>query len=108
MNIFAKLVHLPELSGPKVAYYTVKISQGDDNWRIPETNDFFERHENEISYAVSLDELFLWLEQMAQKDGAKDHFFRDEAKAQALPPENRQRQSTAKRLKVVLQESNKL
>ncbi|MCB9315548.1 MAG: hypothetical protein H6569_05385 [Lewinellaceae bacterium] len=99
---------MPDLSGPQVLYYTVQLQQGEAEWRAPEAQDFFERHVEIDHLTDMLDEIFVWLDEMAQVSGARTEFFRDESAALALPPEQPERRRLGRRLNVAYQDVNNL
>jgi hypothetical protein len=108
MNTFARLLSVESLSGPKVRYYTLALQDSDDSWARPESESFFLRHESIDRLADMLDEIFTWLEEMANVTGARPEFFRNERYAHALPPEQQQRARFGKRLEVAYKEQNNL
>ncbi|MBK8042869.1 MAG: hypothetical protein IPK21_09490 [Haliscomenobacter sp.] len=108
MNIFVRLVALDDLSGPKVRYYSVQLQRGEEDWGIPEVQDFFERHEKEVHLGESLEEILAWLDAIAWTTGANLEFFRDERSVWALPPERGPRNRLGRKLELEFQESNSL
>lgn len=108
MNTFAKLVPVPDLCGPQVKYYTVQLQRGEEAWRTPEAQDFFERHEGIDHLTDMLDEIFVWLDEMASVSGARPEFFRAESAALALPPEQSERRRLGRRLNITYQDANNL
>ncbi len=108
MNTFARLIPVEPLSGPKVRYYTIELQHGEAEWSTPESDDFFNRHEDIDRLADMVDEMFVWLDEMAHYTGAKLEFFRNERNALALPPENAKRKYLGRHLNVAYQEYNTL
>lgn len=108
MNTFAKLLPVDALSGPKVKYYTPQLQDEKGNLFTPEIENFFLRHESIERLADMLDEIFVWLEEMAFAAGARPEFFRNERNAGALPPGNQQRERFGKYLKIAYRDQNNL
>ncbi len=108
MNTFARLLPIDALSGPKVRYYTLDFQDVEGNRSVPESESFFLRHESIGRLADMLDEIFVWLEEMAYESGARPEFFRHERNADALPPDQRQRERLGKHLKVAYKDQNNL
>lgn len=94
MNTYAKLCALPELSGPKVRYYSVHFDGNDKN----EFEDFMLRHENNAQLSEHLDEMLAWVDDIAHNTGAIANFFRPEGRSSALPPKGLKRKKKEERL----------
>mgnify|MGYP001573498695 CR=1 FL=1 len=85
MNTFANLLEVKELSGRKTRFYTIQFEDKPDT----EFEDFLHRHENQEGLKEQLDELLVWLDEIAARRGALHWLFRHENKAHALPPKLR-------------------
>lgn len=74
-----------------VKYYTLvlEIDNDTESEEISETEDFFGRFENEDKFSDDIENLAYWLEEIGKKRSAKEHFFRFEDSANALPPPKR-------------------
>ena len=72
----------------KVNFYTlVRVSEDeDDDNEISETEDFFSRFENIKEFENDIEILVYWIQKIGAKIGAKEHLFRPEEHANALPP----------------------
>lgn len=80
MNTFAKIIEVTHFK--KVTYYSV-VKEGEA------TNMFLEfvnRIAQNESLAKDLQMIKIWLEKIGDKHGAKEHYFRHEQAANALPP----------------------
>lgn len=85
MNIFAHLIRLREFQFRKVKYYSIQIEGSEVN----EFYDFLNRLEDIESLEEDLSNLIVWMEEIGEKYGAKQKFFRNEsetADVRALPP----------------------
>ncbi|GAH84456.1 unnamed protein product [marine sediment metagenome] len=85
MNTFGKLEALKNFTFEKVKYYSIRFEHSENN----EFHDFLNRMEDESEYEEDMNNLFVWLEYIGQKEGAKEKYFRHEgynSDASALPP----------------------
>lgn len=104
MNNYAKLCHVPQLSGSKVRYYSVHFEGKEKN----EIEDFLLRHEQQADLQEAFDEILAWIDGIAHITSALEHLFRHERKAAALPPDNRVRKRNRERFSIQYQEINRL
>jgi len=104
VNKYAQLCRVSQLSGPKVRYYSVHFEEK----KTDEIEDFMLRHESEAHLQEAFDEILAWIEGIAQITGALEHFFRQERKAAALPPDNGIRKHQRSRFSFQYQEVNRL
>ena len=104
MNKFAKLCPIPQLSGKMARYYSIHF----EGKKTPEVEDFLLRHETLTYVQEELDEVLAWIDGIAHDTGALENLFRQERKAAALPPENRERARNRQRFEIQYQESNRL
>ncbi len=81
MNIFATIEPINSFTFKKVKYYSVLF----ENENINEFLDFLNRMEDDKSIDDELEKLFVCLEEIGDKYGAQERFFRPEKMAQALP-----------------------
>ena len=90
MNIFAKIVRLPDFQFTKVRYFSICFRENEVN----EFFDFLNRMEEIAEVAEDLSNMLVWIEEIGEKYGAiKNRFFRNEsiiADVQALPPSKKQ------------------
>lgn len=91
MNIFATIKPIEDFTFKKVKYYSILF----ENNETTEFIDFLNRMEENESIADDLEKLFVCMEEIGQKYGAREHFFRHEGSAEGLP-------SPSKTLKRVL------
>ena len=85
MNIFGKLEVLKNFTFEKVKYYSFRFEHSENN----EFYDFLNRMEDESEYEEDMNNLFVWLEYIGQKEGAKEKYFRHEgynSDTSGLPP----------------------
>lgn len=75
------IVDLDALNFTKIKFYSVLV----DGKSNSEFMDFLKRMK--ISNPNKLGELVIFINEIGEKYGAKTHLFRDERKAEALPPE---------------------
>lgn len=89
MNIFAHLIRLGEFQFRKVKYYSIQIEGSEVN----EFYDFLNRMEDIESFEEDLSNMMVWIEEIGEKHGAQQTFFRNEsetADVRALPPPRNQ------------------
>ena len=86
MNIFATLQEIKSFTFKKVKYYSVQFEENDVN----EFLDFLNRMEDIPDVEDELGILIAWLEEIGEKHGALEQFFRHEGAAHALPPPAKQ------------------
>ncbi len=83
VNNFVSIEKLEDFSFSKVKYYSVKIQDNDEN----EFYNFIRRMNEKNEIQDDFEKLFVWLEEIGDREGAKERFFRHEGAANALPPE---------------------
>lgn len=92
MNNFVVITRLKEFVFEKVAYYSVRLH--DANEDDTEFHDFLRRMDEVPGLEEELGNLILWIEEIGDNYGAdRERFFRHEAKGgevSALPPSRRQ------------------
>ena len=87
MNNIAVIESLDQFRFEKVAYYSIRFLDNENN--VTEFIDFLNRMEDIPEIETDLGNLVLWIEEIGQTYGAREHFFRHESKggeASALPP----------------------
>lgn len=85
MNKFATIVPLHSLQLNKVKYYSIQFEDSD----VTEFEDFLNRMEEKKEIEEDLNNLMVWIDEIGDKYGAQDKFFRHEgyfADLSALPP----------------------
>lgn len=85
MNNIAHIYKINELSGEKVTYYTLFI----DGEEVPVFLDFLNRMEENKEIEDDLNNLIIWIQEIADKYGAVKKYFRYEgidSDTSALPP----------------------
>ena len=97
MNNFAIIELLDEFLFDRVTYYSVKL----ENKEVNEFEDFILKHQDNKNLENEFDDILSWLEVMGEEHGAKQHLFRNEMKADALPP-------SAQYLKIIYHENLRL
>lgn len=83
MNTFVTIQEFQRFK--KVTYYTVQI----EDHELTETDKFLEAMEKEKEYQEEFSNLIDWLSEIGDKRGARDHLFRHEGIAVALPPDRK-------------------
>lgn len=90
MNTFVKLIKLSEFSYEKVRYYSVVINDKEYKEENSEFYCFLSNMELESESETDLVNLITWIEEIGEKYGAKEKFFRKEgiySDTSALPPD---------------------
>ena len=81
------LTRIEDLSFEKVTYYSVRNQDTDED--ETEFHDFLQRMSQKPELEDELGNLFIWIEEIGRKYGAKKRYFRHEGKGgetSALPP----------------------
>ncbi|MBP7496888.1 MAG: hypothetical protein KA792_04405 [Bacteroidales bacterium] len=88
MYKFAVIEKLNDFTFTKVKYYSIRYNNNDVN----EFLDFLNRMEDQKDIIDDLNNLIIWIEELGEKYGALEKFFRSEAidaNTSALPPPNK-------------------
>ncbi len=80
MKSEVKIIELENLNFTKVAYYTLKFADEEQN----ELDKFYNNYHNEYSESVNF--IKMWIAVIGEKFGATSQYFRTEDNASALPP----------------------
>lgn len=97
MNNFATIELLDEFIFDRVTYYSIKLEDKDVN----EFEDFILNHQDNEDISEEFDDIINWLEVIGEDFGAQRNLFRNEQKAEALPP-------SARYLKLIYNENLRL
>jgi len=83
MNRFATIEEVEQFD--KVTYYTIKFEDRDES----EFENFLSKHQNNPTIKDEYNDLIAWITIIGNKIGAKPTYFRQENRANALPPPSR-------------------
>lgn len=84
MNIFVE--EIEEFQFGIVRFYSIRVDDNEYN----EFERFLRKHEQNSGISEELDQLFQFLEEMGDKYGAREQFFRFENQAHAIPKHSKQ------------------